>query len=90
MNNKDFTLELAQRLGCNAKDAGDYISTMISGMTQQLQDGNVVAIHAFGSFEVKKKGERISVNPQTKQRFLVPPKLVLVFRPSNLLKLKFK
>ena len=38
----------------------------------------------------KKKAERISVNPTTKQRMLVPPKLVLTYKPSTLLKDKFK
>jgi DNA-binding protein HU-beta len=89
MNSKDFTAELAQRLGMSAKDAGEIVSTMIGGMTQQLQEGNQVAIHSFGSFEVKKKNERISVNPLTRERFLVPPKLILAFRPSALLKDEF-
>ena len=34
----------------------------------------------FGTFEVKKKLERIMVNPSTGQRMLVPPKLVLNFK----------
>ena len=59
-------------------------------MTQELEEGNVVAIQGFGSFEVKKKAERISINPASKQRMLVPPKLVLSYRPSNTLKDKFK
>ena len=59
-------------------------------MTQQLEEGNVVAIQGFGTFEVRKKAERISVSPTTKQRMLVPPKLVLTYRPSTLLKEKFK
>ena len=59
-------------------------------MTQELEEGNVIAVQGFGSFEVKKKAERISVNPASKQRMLVPPKLVLSYRPSNTLKDKFK
>ena len=59
-------------------------------MTQELEEGNVIAIQGFGSFEVKKKEERISINPASKQRMLVPPKLVLSYRPSNTLKDKFK
>ena len=47
-------------------------------------------LEGFGSFEVKKKAERISINPASKQRMLVPPKLVLSYRPSNTLKDKFK
>jgi|MGYP000084431867 DNA-binding protein HU len=59
-------------------------------MTQQLQDGNTVAIQGFGTFEVRKKLERISINPATQQRMLIPPKLVLTYKPSAILKEKFK
>lgn len=90
MNNKDFTSELSKRLGYTLKDTSELISSLLSGMTQQLEEGNVVAIQGFGAFEVRKKAERISVNPTTKQRMLVPPKLVLTYRPSTLLKEKFK
>ena len=55
-------------------------------MTQELQDGNTIAIQGFGSFEVKKKLERVSVNPVTQQRLLIPPKLVLSFKPGIALK----
>ena len=66
------------------------MSSLLSDMTQELQEGNVVTIQGFGTFEVKKKAERITVNPTTKQRMLVPPKLVLANRPSGQLKEKFK
>ena len=66
------------------------MNSLLSSMTQELEEGNVIAIQGFGSFEVKKKAERISVNPTTKQRMLVPPKLVLTYKPSTLLKDKFK
>ncbi|GAA6341475.1 hypothetical protein I090019C5_27130 [Phocaeicola massiliensis] len=59
-------------------------------MAQQLQDGNTVAIQGFGTFEVRKKLERISINPATQQRMLIPPKLVLTYKPSAILKEKFK
>lgn len=66
------------------------MSSLLSDMTQELQEGNVVTIQGFGTFEVKKKAECITVNPTTKQRMLVPPKLVLAYRPSGQLKEKFK
>ena len=90
MNNKDFTSELSKRLGYTLKDTSELISSLLSGMTQQLEEGNVVAIQGFGTFEVRKKAESISVSPTTKQRMLVPPKVVLKYRHSNLLKEKFK
>ena len=90
MNNKEVTSELAERVGYTIKDTSELMNSLLSSMTQELEEGNVVAIQGFGSFEVKKKAERISINPASKQRMLVPPKLVLSYRPSNTLKDKFK
>lgn len=90
MNNKEFTSELAERLGYTIKDTSELINSLLSDMAQKLEEGNVITIQGFGSFEVKKKAERISINPITKQRMLVPPKLVLSYRPSSTLKDKFK
>lgn len=90
MNNKEFISELSRRFVYTNKDTTQLVSSVISIMTQQLQDGNTVAIQGFGTFEVRKKLERISINPATLQRMLIPPKLVLTYKPSAILKEKFK
>ena len=68
MNNKEFTSELAERLGYTIKDTSELMGSLLSSMTQELEEGNVIAVQGFGSFEVKKKAERISINPASKQR----------------------
>lgn len=90
MNNKEFISELLRRFVYTNKDTTQLVSSVINIMTQQLQDGNTVAIQGFGTFEVRKKLERISINPATQQRMLIPPKLVLTYKPSAILKEKFK
>lgn len=90
MNNKDFISELSAKMGRSSKETSDLVASLLSGMTRQLEEGNAVYIQGFGTFEVKKKIERISVNPVSKQRMLVPPKLVLSYKPSAALKDKFK
>ena len=90
MNNKEFISELSRRFVYTNKDTTQLVSSVISIMTQQLQDGNTVAIQGFGTFEVRKKLERISINPATQQRMLIPPKLVLTYKPRAILKEKFK
>ena len=90
MKNKEFISELSRRFVYTNKDTTQLVSSVISIMTQQLQDGNTVAIQGFGTFEVRKKLERISINPATQQRMLIPPKLVLTYKPSAILKEKFK
>ena len=90
MNNKEFISELSQRLNYSNKETTRLVSSVLSIMTQELQDGKTITIQGFGTFEVKKKLERVSFNPVTQQRLLIPPKLVLTYKPSISLKEKFK
>ena len=90
MNNKEFISELSRKTGYSNKEASRLVSSVLGIMTQELQEGKSVVMQGFGTFEVKKKLERVSVNPVTQQRLLIPPKLVLSFRPSTLLKGRFK
>ena len=90
MNNKEFISELSRRLGYTNKETTQLVSSVLNIMTQELQDGNTISLQGFGTFEVKKKLERISVNPVTQQRMLIPPKLVLTYKPSITLREKFK
>ena len=80
MNNKEFIAELSRRLGYTVKDASSLMVALVAEMTDELEDENVIAIQNIGSFEVRKKQERVVVNPATQQRMLVPPKLVINFK----------
>lgn len=90
MNNKDFINRISSRLEMSAKDVQRLTNVFITEMAEKLDEGNTLTIQGFGSFEVKKKLERIVNNPTTKQRMLVPPKLVLSYKPSPILKDKLK
>lgn len=90
MNNKEFVSELSERLGYSSKDISSLITGFVAEVRDQLEEGNIVSIQGFGTFDVKKKMERVVVNPATKQHMLVPPKMVVNFKASNTLKDKFK
>ena len=90
MNNKSFISELSQRTGYTQDDVQKMVNTIIDSMNDSFQRGDIVAIPKFGTFEVKKRLERIVINPGTKQRMLVPPKLVLSFKPIASIKEKLK
>ena len=49
MNNKEFTSELAERLGYTIKDTSELIGSLLSSMTQELEEGNVIAVQGFQS-----------------------------------------
>ena len=65
-------------------------SAFVGSIAEKLDDDTQLAVQGFGTFEVKKKMERAVVNPANKQRKLIPPKLVLAFKPSPVLKEKMK
>ena len=90
MNNKELVSELSRRLGYTNKDALTLVGSVVDIMGERLQTGDILSFQNFGTFQVKKKVERITINPITKQRFLVPPKLVLTFKPAVSLKDKLK
>ena len=88
MNNKEFIGVVSNKIGTSNKDAARMISELVDVMSEQLQNGNVLALSGFGTFEVKMKKERVIVTPGSRQRLLVPPKLSLAFKASSVLKEK--
>ena len=90
MNNKAFIAELAERTGYSLKDTQKLVNNIINAMGDAFQEDNSVQVPNFGTFEAKKKMERIIVNPSSGQRMLVPPKLVLNFKPNQNWKDKLK
>lgn len=90
MNNKDFIAALAARVNMPSKNAQKLANVLVNDMADMLDDETSLSVQGFGTFEVKKKMERVVVNPATKQRKLIPPKLVLAFKPSAVLKEKMK
>ncbi len=83
MNNKEYIAEMALRSGYDQKTTQKLVNTVINEMSDAFVNDNAVNIPNFGTFETKKKMERIMVNPSTGQRMLVPPKLVLNFKPAQ-------
>lgn len=90
MNNKEFISELSRRMGYSVSDTQKMVNDIVDAMSDAFQEGNSVLVYNFGLFEIKKKMERIMVSPSTSQRILVPPKLVLGFKPNVAWKEKLK
>lgn len=86
MTNQELIATLAKRLEWTQKQTAETLENTVSLFNSNLENGNSINIQGFGIFETKKKNERISVNPTSKQRFLVPPKIVTAFRPAQSIK----
>ncbi len=90
MNNKEFISELSQRSGYTFDDTQRLVKTLVEAISERLENGESVSASSFGTFEVKKRMERVVVNPSTGKRMLVPPKLVVGFKPIASIKEKLK
>lgn len=88
MNNKEFISALSSKTKLTPREVGQLVRDMVSLITYELTEENTIGITNFGTFEVKKKLERVLINPSTKQRMLVPPKMVVSFKPNSGMKEK--
>ena len=91
MNNKDFIKELSQRTGYSKEDTEKLVQSMTNFIGDNLEEeGDSLVIPAFGTFSVNMHRERVVTNPVSGQRMLVPPKYVLGFRPSQVIREQLK
>ena len=90
MESKELIDTIAKRMERSTKDVNTLLDSLVKTIEDRCGALDSVAIPGFGSFEAKKKNERVTVNPATGKRMLVPPKISLSFKPSALLKSKLR
>lgn len=90
MNHKELIANMAIKMNAPSSLVANLLEATIGVFSEQLADEKSFGFQSFGSFEVRKKEERLSVHPSTQIRTLVPPKLVVNFKQSNILKDKLK
>lgn len=88
MNIKQINTLLKNKLQVESDVVDNLLDSLSTIIKDEIIEGNTIALQGFGTFELRKKSERISINPTTKQRMLVPPKQTLTFKPSTILKEK--
>lgn len=86
MDNKTLIDTLSKRLDISASNA----VTLLEGLSACMGDCGAqfdsVSVPNFGTFEPRKRMERVAVHPASGKRLLIPPKVVLTFKASPNLK----
>ena len=75
-----------QEIGLSRHESAEMVEAILAEISNSLRSGNMVKISSFGSFSVRSKGQRIGRNPKTCEEVPIPPRRVLAFRPSHVLK----
>lgn len=86
MDSKTLIGKVAVATGKTPEEVLEMVAEMSKEIGERCVDSDVVVIPGFGQFEARKRKERLTIHPSTGQRLMVPPKLVMNFKPSGVLK----
>jgi integration host factor subunit alpha len=67
-------------------EAADAVERSLDLIKEALGNGEEVLVSGFGKWSVRAKTERRGRNPQTGDPLTLPPRRVVTFRPSRVLK----
>lgn len=90
MDTKELTHKLSEKTGRTPQEIENLISGLSTVIKEKCSDMDSIAIPGFGSFEPRKRMERITVHPSTGKRIMIPPKISLTFKMSAVLKQKLR
>ena len=90
MDNKKLVETVAKNLGRSTDDVNKLIDAFAGILRTRCGEMDSVVVPGFGTFEPKKRNERVMVHPSSGRRMLVPPKVGMGFKVSNVLKAKLK
>ena len=77
---------LYQKIGFSRQEAAEAVDATLTVLKEALQRGEKVQIVGFGAFVVRQKHVRMGRNPKTGEEITIPPRKVLTFRPSKILR----
>lgn len=90
MEHRTFIESLSQKVGAGKEETTEMVEALCDVLTEAVLNADTVTFPGFGSFEPRKRMERIAMQPSTGKRMLIPPKITVSFRPSTLLKQKVR
>lgn len=90
MTYTDLTNNLAKKTGLSKNETDSLLKEVLSVFTEQLSSGEGFSIPGLGTFRTVNKEVRKVYNPHHKATMLVPPKRVVDFTQSTVLKEKLK
>jgi len=82
----DLCEAVYQKVGLSRTESAALVELVLQEITDCLERGETVKLSSFGSFVVRKKGQRIGRNPKTGKEVPISPRRVMVFKPSAILK----
>ncbi len=75
-----------KKVGLTRTECTTLVELVLKEITDHLERGEMVKLSSFGVFVVRKSGRRMGRNPKTGEEVPIPPRRVVAFKPSPILK----
>ncbi len=91
MNQKTLTrVEISEKIceqaGLPRQQANEVLEGVLEEMIVGLVKEGSLKLSSFGSFEIRKKNDRLGRNPKTGVEVMITPRKAVSFRASHILK----
>ena len=82
----ELSAAVYHKVSSSRAESAAMVELVLKEITDALVRGETVKLSSFGSFIVRKKGQRIGRNPKTGTVVPILPRRVIAFKPSAILK----
>ena len=82
----DLAEALHRRMGISRTDCAKYVELVLEEIFEAIVARDDVKLSSFGAFTVRAKTERVGRNPKTGKEATITARLVVTFKPSNVLR----
>ncbi len=86
MTKADMAQVIHERNGLSRAESAEMVELVIETLKANLAEGKTVKVAGFGTFIVRKKGERKGRNLKTGEEIAISPRRVVTFKASQQLK----
>ena len=88
LNRKVLANIIHQNIGFSKIISGNIVNDIFYIIISGFKENEKVKITSFGTFQKRKKNERIGRNPRTKEKKIIPARNVVTFKASKFFKNK--
>jgi len=81
-----LTEAVYKAVGLSRNDSAHLVDDVLNQISNALASGDTVKLSSFGTFQIRKKNERMGRNPKTGKDVPITSRNVITFRASHVLK----
>jgi len=75
-----------RKVGLSRTESSAFVELVLEEIKDSIARGETVKLSSFGTFTVRKKGQRMGRNPKTGVDVPISPRRVVVFKASAIMK----